>query len=236
MLAKAIRKLTGFRELSHLTEHRKALPPLDFYAFDSANWVAYQSNPDQQEPAKPYAHQAAFKLLCGLLGDVRVFDLGGGPAVAYPIAKAGSQTLEYTCLENAALCEIGAKAFPDVRFITSPEPTDANLAICIGTLQYCLEWEETLSLLVASRPEFVLIGRHYTLPTLQYGLQTLYATTGYCGQAHLVFVPADLLAQAMGRLGYSLLSDIQIEDESSKIPGLTSRAFVFRAGRLQRPA
>jgi putative methyltransferase (TIGR04325 family) len=219
------------------------LPPIEVDAWTSDNWLSYQGNTATEESvANYYSHESALKLLCSQLGDVDIFDLGGGPAVLYPVAKAASSKLNYVVLENEKICEVGRKIFPEVRFFS--DASDAintlrggGIALCVSVLQYCFEWESTLDLLIYGKPRFVMIGRHCTPPdgkTL-YAVQTIHVKTGYCGQAHIMFLPKDALVRAMSLRRYELLVDLPLNDMSwslrgedkAKLPVLLTRNFVF---------
>lgn len=232
-------------DFAGISNHPAKLPSVTQYAFDSDNWIDYQRTAPQEEPIEPYwSHQAALKLLCAQLECVDVFDFGGGPGVMYPIAQAAAKKLNYVVVENERLCEVGRAKFPKVRFFSNAANAlkavaRGGITLCVSTLHYCIDYDGVLDLLVSNQPRYIIIGRHYTPPDGEtlYAVQTVYSPFGYCGKAHIVLIPKDILIRAMLGRGYRLLCDLPLMDASTgfrgedrrRVPVLLNRNFIFEA-------
>jgi putative methyltransferase (TIGR04325 family) len=148
--------------------------PKDVGVFDSSLWVDKQANCIVEmrkggrttSMTKAYALTPIIATMVDGGNTVRVLDFGGSLGTEYLAAKDSitiKDSIDFTIVENAAICERGNALFADdgaIRFVSDmPDTHDAFDIVHAGSsLQYVDDWQGLLKTFTEFRPYYIVLS------------------------------------------------------------------------------
>lgn len=221
--------------------------------FSSESWIQHTLSKLGPHPEYKNGDMTTHRfVLASLVGSlskdrlIKVVDFGGGAGELYSacISRAIPERVNYFVVDDAKLIKIGAAHNKAIHFIDSSTASvgdlyEADVMFLSGVLQYVKEWESLLEFLLAAKPRFLVVCRHFSpdkARTTRYAKQHIKTKHGDAGACPLTLVNwKHVLSEVEDNPGYRLVSTL-ITDKpclfGPKIDatlGITERLMIFKA-------